>query len=260
MKAEKFKTRAADIPEKIFNPYYTFENFVLGSNNRLALAACIAIADKGYIREYNPLFLYSGSGLGKTHLLHAIGQHILKEHPKKRVKYVSSETFTNELVSAILKKQIDEFRNQHRKADILLFDDVQFISGKTATQEELFNTFNELYDAGKQIIFTSDQPPWELVDIPERLVSRLGQGLTVGIQPPDYETRVAILKNLSFLSGLELTREVKEVIGMIAQSITTNVRDLNGASTRVTATSRLLDLPLDKELAEKVLADNSIDV
>ena len=260
MKAEKSITRAADIPEKEFNPYYTFENFVLGSNNRLALAACIAIADKGYIREYNPLFLYSGSGFGKTHLLHAVRQHILKEHPKKNVKYGSSETFTNELVSAILKKQIDEFRNQYRKSDILLFDDVQFISGKTATQEELFNTFNELYDAGKQIIFTSDQPPWELVDTPERLVSRLGQGLTVGIQPPDYETRVAILKNLSFLSGLELTREVKEVLDVIAQNITTNVRDLNGAFTRVTATSRLLDLPLDKELAKKVLADHSIDV
>ena len=126
--------------------------------------------------------------------------------------------------------------------------------------EEFFYTFNELYDAGKQIIFTSDQPPWELVDTPERLVSRLGQGLTVGIQPPDYETRVAILKNLSFLSGLKLTREVKEVLDVIAQNITTNVRDLNGAFTRVTATSRLLDLPLDKELAKKVLADHSIDV
>jgi chromosomal replication initiator protein len=225
------------------NPYYTFENFIPGSNNRLALAACIAIADKGYIREYNPLFLYSGSGLGKTHLLHALRQHILKEHPKKRVKYVSSETFTNELVTAILEKQIDEFRNQYRKVDILLFDDVQFISGKTATQEELFHTFNELYDAGKQIIFTSDQPPWELVDIPERLVSRLGQGLTVDIQPPDYETRVAVLMNLSSLYSLELTREVKEALDMIAQNVTTNVRDLNGAFTRVIAPSRLLDLP-----------------
>ena len=236
-------TLAKSITGTEFNPYYTFENFVPGSNNLLALAACIAIADQGYIREYNPLFLYGGSGLGKTHLLHAVGQYILKNHPKKKVKYVPSETFTNELVSAILEKQIDKFRNQYRKADILLFDDVQFISGKTATQEELFHTFNELYDAGKQIVFTSDQPPWELVDIPERLMSRLGQGLTVDIQPPDYETRVAILMNLSSLYGLELTREVKEVLDMIAQNITTNIRDLNGAFTRVIAPSRLLDLP-----------------
>ena len=244
-----------DQEETEFTPYYTFENFVPGSNNQLASAACLAIADKGYVKEYNPLFLYSGPGLGKTHLLHAVGQYVTKKYPKKKVKYVSSEAFTNELVTAIQEKTTDKFRNQYRKADILLFDDVQFIAGKNATQEELFNTFNDLYNARKQIIFTSDKPPQELDSIPERLTSRFGQGLSVDIQSPDYETRVAILKNLASLSDLELTPEVKEMLEVIAQNVTTNIRDLEGSFTRVTATSHLLGLPLDKELPKTVLTD-----
>ena len=244
-----------DDKETEFNPYYTFENFVQGPNNQLASAACLAIADKGYVKEYNPLFLYSGPGLGKTHLMHAVGQYITKKFPKKKVKYVSAEAFTNELVNAIQEKTTDKFRNQYRKVDVLLFDDVQFISGRNATQEELFNTFNDLYNARKQIIFTADKPPQELVGIPERLTSRFSWNMIADIQPPDYETRVAILKNLATLSDIELTPEVNEMLEVIAQNVTTNIRDLEGAFTRVTATSHLLGLPLDKELPKTVLTD-----
>ena len=246
------------IPEDFyygFNPSYTFENFVQGPNNQLASAACLAIADKGYVKEYNPLFLYSGPGLGKTHLMHAVGQYILRKNPKKRVMYVSSEAFTNELVSAIQEKSTDKFRNKYRKVDVLLFDDVQFISGKTATQEELFNTFNDLYNARKQIIFTSDKPPQELDGIPERLTSRFGQGLPVDIQTPEYETRVAILKNLALLNDIKLTPEVNDLLDLIAQNVTSNIRDLEGAFTRIYATSKLLDKPLNKDLAKMVLTD-----
>ena len=238
-----------------FNPHYIFENFVQGPNNQLALAACLAVADKGYVKEYNPLFLYSGPGLGKTHLMHAVGQYIIKHYPKKRVMYVSSEAFTNELVNSIQEKTTDKFRNKYRKVDVLLFDDVQFISGKNATQEELFNTFNDLYNARKQIIFTSDKPPQELVGIPERLTSRFGQGLSADIHPPEYETRVAILKNLAILSKVELTPEVNELLDIIAQNVTTNIRDLEGAFTRVHASSQLLGKPMDKDLAKMVLTD-----
>ena len=238
-----------------FNPRYTFENFVQGPNNQLALAACLAITDKGYVKEYNPLFLYSGPGLGKTHLMHAVGQYIIKHFPKKRVMYVSSEAFTNELVTSIQEKSTEKFRNKYRKVDVFLFDDVQFISGKSATQEELFHTFNDLYNARKQIIFTSDKPPLELVGIPERLTSRFGQGLTVDIQAPEYETRVAILKNLAILSEVEMTPEVTDMLELIAQNVTTNIRDLEGAFTRVHATSQLLGSPLNKDLAKMVLTD-----
>lgn len=238
-----------------FNPRYTFETFVQGPNNQLALAACLAIADKGYVNAYNPLFLYSGPGLGKTHLMHAVGQYIIKKFPKKKVMYVSSEAFTNELVTSIQEKSTDKFRNKYRKLDVLLFDDVQFISGKTATQEELFNTFNDLYNERKQIIFTSDKPPLELVGIPERLTSRFGQGLPVDIQAPEYETRVAVLKNLAILSEVELTPQVNEMLDVIAQNVSTNVRDLEGAFTRVHATSQLLGKSMNKDLAKMVLTD-----
>ena len=241
--------------DEVFNPYYTFENFVMGPNNQLASAACYAIAEKGYVNEYNPLFLYSGPGLGKTHLMHAVGQHIKKKFPKKKVKYVTSEAFTNELVNAIQEKTTDKFRNNYRKVDVLLFDDVQFISGKIATQEELFNTFNDLYNARKQIIFTSDKPPQELVGIPERITGRFGMRLSVDIQSPEFETRVAILKNLAILNEVELTPEVNEILEEIAQNVTTNIRDLEGAFTRVHAASKLLGLPINKDLAKMVLTD-----
>ena len=238
-----------------FNSHYIFENFVQGPNNQLALAACVAVADKGYVKEYNPLFLYSGPGLGKTHLMHAVGQYIIKNSPTNRVMYVSAEAFTNELVNSIQEKTTAKFRNKYRKVDVLLFDDVQFISGKNTTQEELFNTFNDLYNARKQIIFTSDKPPQELVGIPERLTSRFGQGLSADIQPPEFETRSAILKNLAILSKIELTPEVNEMLDLIAENVTTNIRDLEGAFTRVHAASQFLGKPLNKDLAQMVLTD-----
>ena len=241
--------------ERGFNPRYTFESFVPGPNNQLASAACLAVADKGYVSDYNPLFLYSGPGLGKTHLMHAVGQYVIKKFPKKKVMYVSSEAFTNELVNSIQEKSTEKFRNKYRKLDVLLFDDVQFISGKTATQEELFNTFNDLYNSHRQIIFTSDKPPQELVGIPERLTSRFGQGLSVDIQPPEYETRLAILKNMATLAEFEMTQDITEMLDLIAQNVTTNIRDLEGAFTRVHATSQLLGSPMNKDLAKMVLTD-----
>ena len=246
------------IPEEFyygFNPNYTFESFVKGPNNQLASAACFAIAEKGYVRDYNPLFLYSGPGLGKTHLMHAVGQYILHKYPKKRVMYVSSEAFTNELVTAIQEKSTEKFRNKYRKVDVLLFDDVQFISGKPATQDELFNTFNDLTLAKKQIIFTSDKPPQELVGIPERLTSRFAGGLSVDIQTPEYETRIAILKNLAILSDIEVTPEINDLLEVIAQNVTSNIRELEGAFTRVRAASQFLGKPMNEELAKIVLTD-----
>lgn len=245
------------IPEEKtgFNPRYTLENFVQGTNNRLAFAACYSIAEKGYMKEYNPLFLYSGPGLGKTHLMHAVGQYVIKKYPKKKVMYISSEAFTNELVTAIQERTTEKFRNKYRKLDLLLFDDVQFISGKNATQEELFHTFNDLYNNRKQIIFTSDKPPQELEGIPDRLTSRFGQGLSVDINPPEYETRFAILKNLAILSNVEVTPEIEDMLDLIAQNVTTNIRDLEGAFTRVHASSQLLGSPMNKDLAKMVLTD-----
>ena len=238
-----------------FNPRYTFDTFVGGPNNQLALAACVAIADKGYAKEYNPLFIYSGPGLGKTHLMHAVGQYVKQHFPKKRVMYVSSEAFTIELIKAIQDKNQEKFRNKYRKVDLLLFDDVQFISGKESTQEEVFHTFEALYNAGKQIIFTSDKPPKELEGIPERLQSRFSWGLPADIQPPGYETRVAILNNIATLSEVEITQSVSEVLDVIAQNITTNIRELEGAFNRVNAIAKITGTEITKDLAKRVLTD-----
>jgi chromosomal replication initiator protein len=247
------------IPEETntgFNPRYTFDTFVKGPNNQLAVAACLAIATaKGYVKEYNPLFIYSGPGLGKTHLMHAVGQYVTKTYPKKNVLYVSSEAFTNELVTAIRDKTTDKFHNKYRKVDLLLFDDVQFLSGKDRTQEELFHTFDALYNARKQIIFTSDKPPKDLEGIPERLTTRFGWGLPVDIQAPEYETRVAILINLATLNGIEITPEVQELLNVIAENVTGNIRDLEGAFTRVHAMSQLQGLKMNKNLARDVLTE-----
>ncbi|MCQ2561400.1 MAG: chromosomal replication initiator protein DnaA [Clostridia bacterium] len=238
-----------------FNPRYTFDTFVSGPNNQLALAACLAIADKGYAKEYNPLFIYSGPGLGKTHLMHAVGQYVKKNFPKKKVMYVSSEAFTNELIKAIREKSQEAFRNKYRKVDLLLFDDVQFISGKESTQEEVFHTFETLYNSRKQIIFTSDKPPKDLEGIPERLQSRFSWGLPAEIQPPGYETRVAILNNIATLSGVEVTPVVSEVLEVIAQNVTSNIREIEGAFNRVNAMSKLTNTEISKDLAKRVLTD-----
>ncbi len=241
--------------ERYPNYNYTFESFVAGPNNRLALAACQAVAD-GYSRNYNPLFLYGGSGLGKTHLMHPIWQYVRNKYPKKKVLYVSSETFTNELIIAIQNNTQQSFRDKYRKVDYFLFDDVQFIKNRESTEAELFNTFDALYQEGKQVIFSSDKAPKDLGDIPERLVSRFSWGMIADIQPPDYETRVAILKNKAILSDIDLSEPgFMDVVDVIAQGIHTNIRELESALTRVVAYASLTGENYSKALAKNVLSD-----
>ncbi|MDO5331232.1 MAG: chromosomal replication initiator protein DnaA, partial [Bacillota bacterium] len=213
--------------EDALNPEYTFETFVSGPNNRLAFAACLSVGES-FSKKYNPLFLYGGSGLGKTHLLHSIGHYVQKNRPRKKVLYVSAETFVSELVEAIRIKNTQQFKDKYRKVDYLLFDDVQFIAGKSqAVEEELFNTFEALDNANKQIVFTSDRPPKELGDLPERLVARFSQGIPIDIQAPEYETRMAILQNKAILEGMDVEDpDLKASLDLIAQSIEGNIREL----------------------------------
>lgn len=240
--------------EDSLNPKYTFSSFVQGPTNRMACAASMAIAD-GFSKKYNPLFIYAGSGLGKTHLMHAIG-HFVKQHkPKKKILYVSAETFTSELIEAIRTKKQQQFKDKYRKVDYLLFDDVQFIKNQ-AVEDELFNTFEALYNNGKQMVFTSDCPPKDLGDIPDRLRSRFVWGMMVDIQPPDYETRMAILKNKALLENIPVdNRDIIEVFDLIAQNVKSNIRELEGAFTRVVAISALSGDPITPSLAKKVLFD-----
>jgi chromosomal replication initiator protein len=238
--------------ELYLNPKYNFNNFVVGSNNRLAHAVCLAVAE-GYSKEYNPLFLYGGAGLGKTHLMHAVGQFIMSNDPKRKVLYVSSEMFTNELIKAISEKKNEAFRNKYRTVDLLLFDDVQFVQGRESTEEEVFNTFDTLYHTGKQIIFSSDRPPKELGDIPERLRSRFTWGMVADIQAPNYETRMAILTKKAEIEGMVVTDSINEVLEVIAQNIQTNIRELEGAFTRVLAHASLTNEKITKEFAKTVL-------
>lgn len=241
--------------EDVLNPKYTFASFVQGPTNRMACAASMAVAD-GFSKRYNPLFIYADSGLGKTHLMHAIG-HFVKQHkPKKKILYVNAETFISELIEAIRTKNTKAFKDKYRKVDFLLFDDVQFISNSKAAEDELFNTFEALHTVGKQMVFTSDRPPKELGDIPERLASRFVWGMTVDIQPPDYETRMAILKNKAMLENIQVdNKEIIEVFDLIAQNVRNNIRELEGALTRVLAFSAMMDLPITTELARSVLSD-----
>ena len=223
--------------EDYLNPKYTFDSFVQGPTNRMACAASMAVAD-GFTKTYNPLFLYAGSGLGKTHLMHAIGHFVKLHKPRKKILYVSSETFVSELIEAIRTKKQNQFKEKYRKVDYLLFDDVQFIAGNKAAEEELYNTFEALRAANKQMVFTSDRPPRELGDIPERLVSRFVWGVMVDIQPPDYETRMAILKNKAILENVDMSNpELVKVFDIISQNIHNNIRELEGAFTRVLAFS-----------------------
>ena len=241
--------------EDSLNPKYTFESFVDGPNNRLAYAASISVAE-GYSRQYNPLFLYGGSGLGKTHLMHAIGHYVSQKRKKKKYIYVSAETFTTELIEAIRNKTQQAFKDKYRKVDYLLFDDVQFIAGNKAVEDELFNTFEALYNANRQLVFTSDRPPKELNGIPDRLISRFNWGLPVDIQPPEYETRMAILKNKAILEGLDISdQNLVAVMDVIAQSVVSNIRELEGSFTRVLAHSTLTGEKIDLSLAKKVLTD-----
>ena len=236
------------------NPRYTFDSFVVGANNNLAHAASLAVAESpGEI--YNPLFIYGGVGLGKTHLMHSIGHFILKNNPQAKVLYVTSEKFTNELIDAIRNKNnisTTEFREKYRNNDILLIDDIQFIIGKESTQEEFFHTFNSLYEAKKQIIISSDKPPKEIETLEERLRSRFEWGLTVDIQSPDYETRMAILRKKEELEGYNIDNEV---IKYIATNVKSNIRELEGALTKIVALSRLDNKEITVELAEEALKD-----
>lgn len=240
--------------ELYLNPKYIFNTFVIGNNNRFAHAASLAVAESPS-KAYNPLFIYGGAGLGKTHLMHAIGHYILQQNPRTKVLYVSSEMFTNELIKAIREDKNVEFRNKYRSIDVLLIDDIQFIEKKERTQEEIFHTFNTLYEANKQIIISSDRPPKEINTLEERLRSRFEWGLIADIQAPDYETRVAILRNKSELEGLETTDALVEVIGVIAEKIQSNIRELEGAFIRVIAYANLTGQKINRELAKEVLKD-----
>lgn len=240
--------------ELYLNPKYIFNTFVIGNNNRFAHAASVAVAEAPS-KAYNPLFIYGGAGLGKTHLMHAIGHYILQQNPRTKVLYVSSEMFTNELIKAIREDKNVEFRNKYRSIDVLLIDDIQFIEKKERTQEEIFHTFNTLYEANKQIIISSDRPPKEIQTLEERLRSRFEWGLIADIQAPDYETRVAILRNKAELEGLDATDNLIEVIGLIAEKIQSNIRELEGAFIRVIAYANLTSQNINKELARQVLKD-----
>ncbi|RDY25585.1 chromosomal replication initiator protein DnaA [Romboutsia weinsteinii] len=233
------------------NPKYTFDTFVIGNSNRFAHAACVAVAESP-ARAYNPLFLYGGVGLGKTHLMHAIGHHIVNQKKNPTVVYVSSEKFTNELINSIKDDKNEEFRNKYRNVDILLIDDIQFIAGKERTQEEFFHTFNTLHEANKQIIISSDRPPKEIPTLEDRLRSRFEMGLITDIQAPDFETRIAILRKKAQMENIEVPNEV---MTYIAKNIKSNIRELEGALTRVVAYSSLTNRTISFELATEALKD-----
>jgi chromosomal replication initiator protein len=253
-KPEKPITKSMLDEEYYLNPRFSFENFVQGKNNEFAYSAAYAVA-QAPAKQYNPLFLYGGSGLGKTHLMHAIGKYILEHNDNKKVLYVSSEMFTNELISAIRENKMSTFKKKYRTIDVLLIDDIQFIEGKDSTQEEFFYTFNTLYDNNKQIVISSDRSPKKLTSLDERLTSRFLWSVSADITPPDYETRVAILKNKAELENIEITEDVDAVINLICEKIKFNVRELEGAFTRIVSFSTLLHRPINAALARDILKE-----
>lgn len=239
----------APSPNLRLNARYTFETFVVGPSNRLAHAASLAVAERPAL-AYNPLFLYGGVGLGKTHLLHAIGNYCHRRG--LQVLYVSSEEFTNDLINAIRSQKTQAFRDKYRQPDVLLIDDIQFIAGKESTQEEFFHTFNTLHGQDKQIVISSDRPPKALVTLEERLCSRFEWGLAADIQPPDFETRMAILRSKAERMG---RRMPDEILALVGRKIQSNIRELEGALTRIVAYADLSAQPLTPQLVETVLVD-----
>lgn len=242
----------ATTSESRLNPKYSFENFVTGGSNRFAHAAAFAVAEAP-AEAYNPLFIYGSSGLGKTHLLHAIGHYAIHLKPRTKVRYVSSEEFTNDFINAIQNNKTSEFQAQYRDVDILLVDDIQFLSGKDQTQEAFFHTFNTLHDHNKQVVITSDLRPKQLAGFEERMLSRFEWGLTTDIQAPEFETRVAILRKKAALERIEIP---DNVIEYMATRISSNIRELEGTLIRVTAFANLNRQPIDMDLVQLVLKDS----
>jgi chromosomal replication initiator protein len=233
------------------NARYTFRNFIVGSANRLAHAASLSVAERpGH--AYNPLFLYGGVGLGKTHLMHAIGNQVLARFPRKRVVYASSEKFTNDFITSIQQGKIDEFRGRYRRIDLLLIDDIQFIADKERTQEEFFHTFNAIHEDGKQIVLSSDRPPKLITTLEERLRSRFEWGLIADLTAPDLETRIAILRAKAEEQQVHIGSDVLE---FIARKVISNIRELEGALNRIVAYANMGGMPLTNELAQAVLSN-----
>ncbi len=235
----------------MLNPKYTFDTFVIGAGNRFAHAASLAVAEAP-AKAYNPFFLYGGVGLGKTHLMHAIGHYILEHNPHMKVLYLSSEKFTNEFINAIRDNRGESFRNKYRNIDVLLIDDIQFLAGKEGTQEEFFHTFNALHEEHKQIVISSDRPPKEIPTLEERLRSRFEWGLITDIQPPDLETRIAILRKKAKAENLDIPNEA---MMYIANMIDSNIRELEGALIRIVAYSSLTNQDISSHLAAEALKD-----
>lgn len=245
------KDDGAEFPQSMLNSKYTFDTFVIGSGNRFAHAASLAVAEAP-AKAYNPLFIYGGVGLGKTHLMHAIGHYVLDHNPAAKVVYLSSEKFTNEFINSIRDNKAVEFRNKYRNVDVLLIDDIQFLAGKEQTQEEFFHTFNTLHEESKQIVISSDRPPKEIPTLEDRLRSRFEWGLITDITPPDLETRIAILRKKAKADGLVIPNEV---MLYIANQIDSNIRELEGALIRVVAYSSLINKDINADLAAEALKD-----
>ncbi|KAF0819270.1 MULTISPECIES: chromosomal replication initiator protein DnaA [unclassified Cytobacillus] len=250
-KKKKPAEEQQELPLTMLNPKYTFDTFVIGSGNRFAHAASLAVAEAP-AKAYNPLFIYGGVGLGKTHLMHAIGHYVLDHNPSAKVVYLSSEKFTNEFINSIRDNKAGDFRDKYRNVDVLLIDDIQFLAGKEQTQEEFFHTFNTLHEESKQIIISSDRPPKEIPTLEDRLRSRFEWGLITDITPPDLETRIAILRKKAKAEGLDIPNEV---MLYIANQIDSNIRELEGALIRVVAYSSLINKDINADLAAEALKD-----